>query len=84
MPSKQKQFFSIYKWLRKYTVVTAVYPHVSLVLRRDMDSKHSGLPALEEYQIVCHVDRGFDDVLHMHQGDHPKGKCSFHRFILII
>jgi len=74
MLAKQKRFSGIYKWLKKYTVVTAG-DYMSLVFRKEWDSddKHTTAPALEEYQVVSHTDRVFDDILHIHQGDHPKG-----------
>jgi hypothetical protein len=77
MLTKQKAFSSIYKWLKKYTVVTAGDYYMNLVFRKEMDSddEHTTAPALEEYQVVSHIDRVFDDILHIHQGDHPKGMC---------
>lgn len=75
MLSKQKQFRSIYKWLKKYTVVTAG-DHATLVFRRDLKIEDTDIPsALEEYQVISHADRVFDDILRFHKGDHPKGNC---------
>lgn len=69
--SKKKEYFNLYQWLKKYTVIVSG-DHSSLVYQKDIH-RDGTIPALEEYKIVSYIERMFDDIHAEHKIDHPKG-----------
>jgi len=70
--SKQKAYINIYRWLKKYDVITI---SDSSVLVYKEETKGDGtLPSLDEYKRVSNINTVFEDISGEHRGDHPKGK----------